>query len=75
MTILDFNLVFDTQIYIGLNKSDRLNYGDSLMNHAMLLTGVHIEVKEMEQGYKYILPFTYFSGWKTHKMEDREFMG
>ena len=48
LIIIDFNLVFDTQIYIGLNKSDRLNYGDSLMNHAMLLTGVHIEVKEME---------------------------
>ena len=42
----DFNLVFDTQVYVGgLNKADRMCYGDSLMNHAMLLTGVHIEVK------------------------------
>jgi len=44
LDLFDFNLVFDTQVYVGgLNKADRMCYGDSLMNHAMLLTGVHIE--------------------------------
>ena len=43
LKLYDFNLVFDTQIHLGMKKSDRLTYGGSFMNHAMLLTGVHIE--------------------------------
>ena len=53
----DYNLIFQnqrrlniffspskgTQVHVGLSKADRLVYGDCAMNHAMLLTGCHIE--------------------------------
>ncbi len=29
----------------GLNKADRLRYGDSSVSHAMLFTGVHVEAE------------------------------
>ncbi|CAH1800413.1 unnamed protein product [Owenia fusiformis] len=41
----DYDLVFGTTV-LGLNKSDRLIYGESLMTHAMLLTGVSINEDE-----------------------------
>ena len=45
LDLYDFELVFDTTINIGLNKADRMIYGDCAMNHAMVLTGVHMEVR------------------------------
>ncbi|CAK1541795.1 unnamed protein product [Leptosia nina] len=36
----DYKLVFNTEIQIGLNKADRLLYGDSCMTHAMVFTAV-----------------------------------
>jgi len=39
----DYNLVFGTELQLGLDKASRLVYGDSLMTHAMLLTGFHVE--------------------------------
>ena len=44
MDMYDYELVFGTKVNIGLNKAERLIYGDCAMNHAMLLTAVHIEV-------------------------------
>lgn len=44
MDLYDFDLVFGTKVHIGMNKADRLVYGDCAMNHAMVLTGVHMEV-------------------------------
>ena len=44
MDLYDYELVFGTKVNIGLNKAERLIYGDCAMNHAMLLTAVHIEV-------------------------------
>jgi len=41
MDIFDYELVFGTQVNVGLSKADRLIYGDCAMNHAMVLTGVH----------------------------------
>ena len=29
---------------LGMNKSERLKYGDSLMTHAMVITGVQLKV-------------------------------
>jgi len=43
MDLYDYELVFGTKVNIGLNKAERLIYGDCAMNHAMLLTAVHIE--------------------------------
>ncbi|KAL5016017.1 hypothetical protein ScPMuIL_005606 [Solemya velum] len=40
--LLDFNLVFGFNAN-GLDKANRLVYGESLMTHAMLLTAVNIE--------------------------------
>lgn len=42
----DYSMVFDTQVNLNLTKAERLIYGDSEMNHAMVLTGVHVENKE-----------------------------
>jgi len=39
----DYKLVFGVDAQIGLNKADRLIYGDSLMTHAMVMTGCHVE--------------------------------
>lgn len=37
---LDYNLVFGFSA-LGLDKEGRLNYGESLMTHAMLITAFH----------------------------------
>ncbi|CAH0713552.1 unnamed protein product, partial [Brenthis ino] len=36
----DYKLLFNTEVQIGLNKADRLLYGDSCMTHAMVFTAV-----------------------------------
>ena len=43
MDLFDFNLFYSTKF--SLNKSDRLEYGDSEMTHAMLFTGVDLDSK------------------------------
>jgi len=43
MDLYDYELVFGTKVHIGLSKADRLVFGDCAMNHAMVLTGVHME--------------------------------
>ena len=45
LDVVDYEMVFDTKVNLNLKKADRLIYGDSEMNHAMVLTGVHVEVK------------------------------
>lgn len=42
-TAHDYPLVFGVDVQLGMDKSDRLIYGDSAMTHAMVLTGCHIE--------------------------------
>jgi len=44
MKAYDFELMFGTDIHIGLSKADRLLYGDSMMVHAMALTAVSVDV-------------------------------
>jgi len=39
----DYELVFGVDVQRGLTKSDRLIYGDSLMTHAMVITGCQVE--------------------------------
>lgn len=36
----DYRITFNTDVQVGLNKSDRLLYGDSCMTHAMVFTAV-----------------------------------
>ena len=43
MELFDFELFYGTKF--NLNKSDRLEYGDSQMTHAMLFTGVDLDDK------------------------------
>ena len=45
LDVVDYEMVFDTKVNLNLRKADRLIYGDSEMNHAMVLTGVHVEVR------------------------------
>jgi bleomycin hydrolase len=40
----DYKLVFSTGVNLGLDKSNRLLYGDSEMTHAMVITAIHEEV-------------------------------
>jgi len=39
----NYELVFGVNVH-GLNKAERLIYGESEMNHAMALTAVHEQV-------------------------------
>jgi len=39
----DYQMAFDTSVHLNLSKADRLIYGDSLMTHAMVLTGFRLE--------------------------------
>jgi bleomycin hydrolase len=41
MDLFDFDLFYGTEF--GLDKGSRLEYGDSMMTHAMLFTGVNLE--------------------------------
>ena len=44
MDLFDFNLFYGTEF--GLDKASRLEYGDSQMTHAMLITGVDLDSNE-----------------------------
>lgn len=51
--ILDLK-IFDTQLYFNSdfpcqNKASRLEYGESLMTHAMVFTGVHVEKRSTNE--------------------------
>lgn len=51
--ILDMN-IFDTQLYFNSqfpcqNKASRLEYGESLMTHAMVFTAVHAEKRSSDE--------------------------
>jgi bleomycin hydrolase len=39
--IFDYSLAFSTEF--NLTKEERLLYGESLMTHAMVFTGVHLD--------------------------------
>lgn len=41
LTAHDYELVFGVEVQTGMDKASRLVYGDSLMTHAMVLTGCH----------------------------------
>ena len=47
MNIYDYKSLFG--IYFNMNKKNRLEYGDSQMTHAMLLTGVNINKSKPEK--------------------------
>ena len=71
MDLYDYELVFGTKVNIGLNKAERLIYGDCAMNHAMLLTAVHIEVLHSGLSSKkscktFFFREIFFELWKIH---------
>ncbi|XP_052870148.1 bleomycin hydrolase isoform X1 [Anopheles cruzii] len=43
LDIHDFKLVFGVDIQTTMDKADRLLYGDSMMTHAMVFTGVSVD--------------------------------
>lgn len=43
LDIYDYKLVFGTDVNLGLNKAQRLLYGDSEMTHAMVFSAIHQE--------------------------------
>lgn len=43
----DYQLVFGTDVSIPMTKAQRMLYGESAMTHAMVLTGVNVEVSEL----------------------------
>ena len=44
LNIYDYNVLFGTDLSRVMNKADRMIYGESQMTHAMVLTGVHLDV-------------------------------
>jgi bleomycin hydrolase len=50
VNIYDFESVFETSI--KLNKAERLDYGQSKMNHAMLFTGVDLDERERPRKWR-----------------------
>ena len=44
--LYDYSLAFNTNISLGMSKSDRLRSRESQMTHAMVLTGVQVERSE-----------------------------
>lgn len=47
LKVYDYELVFGTKVNLGLDKAQRLVYGDSEMTHAMVLTAIHLKVKKL----------------------------
>lgn len=43
----DYQLVFGTDVSIPMTKAQRMLYGESAMTHAMVLTGVNVEVSQL----------------------------
>ncbi|XP_014216750.1 bleomycin hydrolase isoform X2 [Copidosoma floridanum] len=46
LNVHNYESVFGTNFQVGLNKADRLLYGESSMTHAMVFTGVTLDEKE-----------------------------
>lgn len=83
---------FSDELFTGLNltisKADALDYGFSAMNHAMVLTGVHLEAgkpvrwkienswgdKRGEKGY-YVCSDTWFDAYVYQAAIEREYLG
>lgn len=42
---LDYKTLFNVDVALGMSKAERLIYGDSLMTHAMVFTGVGLDDK------------------------------
>ncbi|CAN7985454.1 unnamed protein product, partial [Ixodes hexagonus] len=45
IAVHDYESVFGTDVCLGLSKADRLLYGESLMTHAMLFSGVSLDAE------------------------------
>ncbi len=50
MTIYDFGSVYGTDF--SLNKAERLDYGHSAMNHAMVFTGVDLDAEDAPRKWR-----------------------
>ena len=46
LSSFDIELTLDVST-LGLSKADRLKYGESLMTHAMVFTGVQLKVNNL----------------------------
>lgn len=40
---INYKLLFDFDVEVGLTKADRITYGDSSLTHAMVFTGLNID--------------------------------
>lgn len=57
----DYKLVFGTDVSIPMTKAQRMLYGESAMTHAMVLTGVNVDVSKLYKLYeKKIIPNDFF---------------
>lgn len=48
----DYQLVFGTDVSIPMTKAQRMLYGESAMTHAMVLTGVNVDVSKLYKLYQ-----------------------
>ena len=73
LDVVDYEMVFDTKVNLNLRKADRLIYGDSEMNHAMVLTGVHVEVSFLVERFYYKCMIIDWGNTCTLKSVDQTF--
>lgn len=68
----DYQTVFGTDFSLGLSKADRLIYGESLMQHAMVLTGVHYNNEEQNGDSETNLPLKWRveNSWGKDRSDD-----
>jgi len=65
ITAHDYELVFGVDVQTGMDKANRLVYGDSLMTHAMVFTGCH----EPEEGGGGVVRWRVENSWGEDRGE------
>ncbi len=85
MDLYDYEALFDTKF--GMNKATRLEYGDSMMTHAMLFTGVDLAdgksrkwrvenswgIKGGDKGY-YLMTDKWFDEYNYEIVVDKKYL-
>jgi bleomycin hydrolase len=65
---LDYKTLFNCDVALGLSKADRLIFGESLMTHAMVFTGIGTDEKDN------ILKFRVENSWGEARGGDKGYL-
>lgn len=72
LQVHDFKTLFDVDVQVELNKAQRLDYGESLMTHAMVFTGVSTDEKGVPTKFRVENSWGEDSGEKGYIMMSAE---